>query len=92
MGHISNIELQAKIDTVSSEIIVGGQYVHWRNSDSVYEIISLALSEWDEEMVVVYRNLDSGITWVRRVYGEDGWLTDITKDDGSVGPRFILVK
>jgi hypothetical protein len=92
MGHISNTELQAKIDALSSEIIVGGQYVHWRNPDSVYEIISLALSEWDEEVVVVYRNLDSGITWVRRVYGEDGWLTEVTKDDGSVGRRFILVE
>jgi hypothetical protein len=25
MGHISNIDLQAKIDALSSEIIVGGQ-------------------------------------------------------------------
>ena len=74
MGHISNLDLQAKIDTLSPKIIVGGQYVHWRNPDSIYEIISLALSEWDEEVVVIYRNLDSGITWVRKVYGEDGWL------------------
>ena len=92
MGHISNTELQAKIEALAPDIIVGGQYVHWRNLNSVYEIMSLALSEWDEEVVVVYRNLDSGITWVRRVYGEDGWLTEVTKDDGSVGPRFILVK
>jgi hypothetical protein len=91
MGHISNIDLQAKIDTLSSKIIVGGRYVHWRNPDSVYEIISLALSEWDEEVVVVYRNLDSGITWVRRVYGEDGWFTKVTKGDDSIGPRFILI-
>jgi hypothetical protein len=92
MGHISNIDLQAKIDTLSPKIIVGGQYVHWRNPDSVYEIISLALSEWDEEVVVIYRNLDSGITWVRKVYGEDGWLTEVTKRDDLIGPRFILLK
>ena len=92
MGHISNIDLQAKIDALSSEIIVGGQYVHWRNPDSVYEVISLALSEWDEEVVVIYLNLDSGITWVRKVYGEDGWLTEVTKGDDSMGPRFILLK
>jgi hypothetical protein len=91
MGHISNIDLQAKIDALSSEIIVGGQYVHWRNPDSVYEVISLALSEWDEEVVVIYLNLDSGITWVRKVYGEDGWLTEVLKDDDSMGSRFILL-
>lgn len=92
MGHISNTELQTKIDAVSAEIMVGGKYVHWRNPNSIYEIMSLALSEWDEEVVVVYRNLDSGITWVRKVYGEDGWLTEVTKDDESVGSRFILVE
>jgi hypothetical protein len=91
MGHIPNIELQAKIEALATEIIVGGQYVHWRNPDSVYEIISLALSEWDEEVVVIYRNLDSGITWVRRVYGEDGWLTEVTKGGDLIGPRFILL-
>jgi hypothetical protein len=91
MGHIPNIELQAKIEALATEIIVGGQYVHWRNPDSVYEIISLALSEWDEEVVVIYRNLDSGITWVRRVHGEDGWLTDVTKGGDLIGPRFILI-
>jgi hypothetical protein len=68
-----------------------GKYVHWRNPDSVYEVISLALSEWDEEVVVIYRNLDSGITWVRKVYGEDGWLTEVTKGGDSMGSRFILL-
>lgn len=92
MGHISNTELQEKIDAVSTKIIVGGQYVHWRNPNSIYEIMSLALSEWDEEVVVVYRNVDSGITWVRKVYGEDGWLTEVIKDDGSVGERFMLIQ
>ncbi len=92
MGHISNTELQSKIDSLSSQIIVGGQYVNWRNLTSIYEIISLALSEWDEEVVVIYRNLDSGITWARKVYGENGWLTEVTKGDGSIGPRFILLK
>ena len=92
MGHISNTELQAKIDEVAAHIIVGERYVHWRNPDSIYEIMSLALSEWDEEVVVVYRNLDSDITWVRKVYGEDGWLTEVTRDDGSMGARFMLVE
>ncbi len=90
MAHTSHAEIQKKLEIAKSKVTVGGRYYHWKDTSALYEILSVAIAEWDEEVVVIYKSVSDDITWVRKLEGEDGWLTPVNN-----GPedkkRFIPV-
>ena len=92
MAHTDSKDLQTKLTLTQYNIEVGGHYHHYKNPQTHYKVINLALSEWDEEPVVVYQSMTDNLIWVRRINGENGWNTPVTLDNGHVVNRFEKVK
>jgi hypothetical protein len=92
MAHTDSKDLQTKLTLTQYNIEVGGHYHHYKNPQTHYKVINLALSEWDEEPVVVYQSLADSIIWVRRINGENGWSTPVKLDNGQVVSRFEKVE
>ena len=83
-------ELKKKIDEAKKHVAVGQKYYHWKHPESHYIIIEIALTEWNEEVAIVYKNVDSGAIWIRPLEGKDGWLEPVERD-GEDKRRFIPV-
>lgn len=95
MGHTSLAILEQKLNEARKLVAVGSQYYHWRKPDHSYVVTGLSICEWDEQVVVNYRDAEESenvIPWVRRLTGEDGWLTPATNDLGQPVARFTQVK
>ncbi len=80
MAHTSQEQLQQKLEDAKKNVVVGGKYHHWKDPSTIYTVLSVGFTEWNEEIVVVYQADISGVTWVRRLEGEDGWLTEVSND------------
>ncbi len=61
MAHTDSKDLQAKLETTQYNIEVGAYYYHYKNSQTHYKVLNLALSEWDEEPVVVYQSMTDNL-------------------------------
>ena len=72
MAHTDSKDLQAKLETTQYNIEVGAYYHHYKNPQTHYKVLNLALSEWDEEPAVVYQSVVYNLIWVRRINGENG--------------------
>ena len=74
-----------------NKVKTGELYHHWKDPDTLYKVIDVGFTEWNEKLVVVYQNTKNNITWVRRLDGKDGWLTPVDRmgDDKN---RFVLVE
>jgi len=92
MAHTNSEDLQTKIQPTQYNIEVGSYYHHYKNKQTHYKVLNLALSEWDEEPVVVYQSMVDNLIWVRRINGENGWNTPVTLADGQVVNRFEKVE
>lgn len=90
MAHTSREDLMKKLEEAKAKVKVCAKYYHWRKPDHFYEIISLGFCEWNEEICVIYRDIENEtpLTWIRRLEGEDSWLTPATREDGSQTLRF----
>lgn len=92
MAHTDSKDLQIKLEPNQYNIEVGAYYHHYKNPQAHYQVLHIALSEWDEEPVVVYQSLADSIIWVRKVSGENGWNIAVTLADGQVVNRFERVR
>jgi hypothetical protein len=92
MAHTDSKDLQTKLTLTQYNIEVGGHYHHYKNPQTHYKVINLALLEWDEEPVVVYQSMTDNLIWVRRINGENGWNTPVKLDNGQVVSRFEKVE
>jgi hypothetical protein len=92
MAHKDSKDLQTKLDPTQYNIEVGAYYHHYKNPQTHYQILNIALSEWDEEPVVIYQSLDDSITWVRKINGENGWNTQVQLENGQIVNRFEKVE
>ena len=90
MAHTPYSELEEKIKLGKEKVVVGGKYHHWKDSETHYTILHVGLAEWSEEIVVIYQHEPAGVVWVRRLEGEDGWLTPVERD-GDDKRRFVPV-
>lgn len=94
MPHTSHQVIEDRIKNFENQITVGGEYCHWKNLSTKYMVDGLGTLEWDDTMLVVMYhpvNADYNITWIRRVEGEDGWLTPVDERPGEDKRRFIPV-
>jgi hypothetical protein len=88
MAHTDPTQLLDKLNPKQYSIEVGAYYHHYKNPQTYYQVINIALSEWDEEPVVVYQSLADSIIWVRKINGENGWNTAVQLENGQVVNRF----
>lgn len=84
--------LNSTIDKAKKKIKVGKIYFHWQDPKKHYKILGIGFCEWDETPCVIYQQLEEPkLVWIRRVEGENGWLTKV-KMDGKMVDRFTLVR
>lgn len=91
MAHTSVDDLLKKVNSAKGKVEVGETYYHWKNSDAIYTVLAVGLTEWDEEPVVVYQSTE-GVVWIRRLEGIDGWLTEVPDRPGVDKSRFVKVE
>jgi hypothetical protein len=92
MAHTDPTQLLEKLNPEQYNIEIGAKYYHYKNPQTHYQILNIALSEWDEEPVVVYQSIADSIIWVRKINGENGWNTPVQLDSGSFVHRFEKVE
>lgn len=78
MSHISQKELNKKIDEASKLVVIGGIYKHYKYPDRDYLVENICIQEATEKVCIVYkdRNFVNAVSFVRDL---DSWL-----------PRFVL--
>lgn len=93
MHKTSHEELNMRLEAARQKVRVGDVYYHFKNPQQHYRVVALGFCEWDESVVVIYEQIgvEKPLTWVRRLEGEGGWLTPVTKEDGTSISRFIRV-
>ncbi len=92
MTHTSYADLATRVKGAEVKVKVGSIYSHWRNPQQHYRVLAVGYTEWDENMVVVYQQIDhpQPLVWIRPLRGKDGWLTPVAHE-GTEIPRFQLV-
>jgi hypothetical protein len=93
MTRTSHQELANRVQGAEVKVVPGAVYYHWRNPQQHYRVLSIGYTEWDETMVVIYQQINhpQALVWVRRLRGEDGWLTPVLQNGIDI-PRFQAVK
>ena len=92
MAHTDSNQLLEKLNSEQYNIKIGAKYYHYKNPQTHYQVLHIALSEWDEEPVVIYQSLFDSIIWVRKINGENGWNTQVQLDNGQILNRFEKVE
>ena len=91
MAHTDSNQLLDKLNPEQYNIAIGAKYYHYKNPQTHYQVLHIALSEWDEEPVVIYQSLADSIIWVRKINGENGWNTPVQLENGQIVNRFEKV-
>ncbi|MEX0594864.1 MAG: DUF1653 domain-containing protein, partial [Candidatus Paceibacterota bacterium] len=92
MAHTDSAQLLDKLNSEQYNIEIGAKYYHYKNPQTHYQVLQVALLESDEEQVVIYQSIDDSIIWVRKINGENGWNTPVQIDNGQVVNRFERVE
>ena len=61
----------------------GQRYRHYKGQ--LYEVVTYALAESNCCEAVVYRDVNTGVVWVRSLHS---WLEPVMTDGGQIVPRF----
>ncbi len=86
--HKSQEELSKELLESSKKVEIGATYFHYKNSDSHYKVLSLAITEENDEVSVIYQaQYGNNVTFVRPL---KSWLNNVEVDGSSV-PRFSKV-
>ncbi len=81
-------ELEVALQDAHTKIVVGGTYVHFKNSEHTYTVIGLAIQEATEKICVLYQpNYGNKLLFVRDL---DVWL-ETPEFNGKNVPRFRLI-
>ncbi len=74
MSHISQKELNKKIDKASKLVVIGGIYKHYKYPDRDYLVEKICIQEATEKVCIVYkdRNFVNAVSFVRDL---DSWLS-----------------
>jgi hypothetical protein len=86
--HKSQEELQAALQSAGQQVIVGGLYTHYKNPEQEYKVIHLAITEWDDDLCVIYQaQYAAQIIFVRPL---KSWLQKV-EWQGALVDRFTKV-
>ena len=71
---LSEGELVSQLEAAHKVVEIGGVYAHYRDSESRYKVISLAIIEATQEVGVIYQKADAPMSWIRPI---SSWLEKI---------------
>lgn len=83
----SSAELIKSLEEIKKIISVGQYYAHYKHLETKYQVVDVGMWENTEETCVMYKSLDTGITWVRTV---ENFLEEV-EVEGKKVPRFKLM-
>jgi hypothetical protein len=87
--HKSHEALQSEINEAGKKVAVGGSYYHYKNPDRNYKVLHLAVTEFDDELCVVYQaQYGKELIFVRPL---KSWLSEVRLDNHIV-QRFTLIQ
>jgi hypothetical protein len=87
--HKSQEELQSRLTAAAKKVVVNGFYAHYKNPEQTYKVLHLAITEWDDEICVIYRaQYEAEVIFVRPL---KNWLETV-EWQGEVIDRFTRVK
>lgn len=62
---LSQNQLSEEVKKAKQKIVIGGRYVHYKDPSKIYTVLLLAISEKDNQLVVIYQaEYDNKITFV----------------------------
>ena len=86
--HKSQKVLLEDLKTAAKQVVVGGEYYHYKNPENRYKVLQLAITEADETVCVIYQALyGEMLTFVRPL---KSWL-DKVEWQGKTVNRFTKI-
>lgn len=86
--HLSQTELSKQIDEAKQKVEIGGIYRHYKNPDMLYKVKSIAITEADDKLCVIYEaQYGANLTFVRSI---TSWLEFVEVGRKTV-PRFTKI-
>lgn len=86
--HKSHDELHSKLAAAAQQVTVNGVYAHYKNPDQHYTVLQLAITEWDDEICVIYQvQYDPALVFVRPL---ESWLATVAWNGATVA-RFTKI-
>jgi hypothetical protein len=86
--HKPQDELRKELGEAAQKVRVGGFYYHYKNPHESYKVLHVAITEWDDQMCVIYEaQYGERLIFVRPL---SSWL-DHVEWHGQTVPRFTFV-
>lgn len=87
--HLSEKELLSQLEDAKKMVKIEAIYAHYRDPQSRYKVINLAIIEATQEVGVVYRkefgsDVLTSVTWIRPLHS---WMEQVSFENMMV-PRF----
>lgn len=77
------------ISEASKKVRIGGIYYHYKHPEQYYEVLNIAVTEWNDELCVSYQaKYGEGLIFIRPL---DSWLEKV-EWKGKMIDRFTLTK
>jgi len=87
--HKTHEQLHTELTEANNKIKIGEVYRHFKSKDSKYKILALAFNEGNDELNVVYQNVNNPeLVFTRSL---KNWF-DKKEYEGETVTRFILIK
>ncbi len=87
--HKSQNELVNEINEAAKKVQISGKYYHYKNPDQLYKVLYVAVTEWNDELCVIYQaEYGEKIVFVRPL---DSWLEEVEWNN-KILKRFTQVQ
>jgi hypothetical protein len=87
--HKSQDYLSNRLKLAEKQVEVGKMYFHYKNPEQAYKVIKIAITEWDDEICVIYEaRYGNNLAFVRPL---NSWLSKV-KHEGRIQSRFTLIE
>ena len=81
-------ELEQRLRDAANQIVISGNYAHYKDPMKTYTVLQLAIIEATNEICVIYRaNYGKKLTFMRPI---SNWLAPADWNGATV-PRFTLI-
>lgn len=85
--HRPEKELSGELAAARQKVNVGSLYYHYKNPEQAYKVVSVAITEWDDKICVIYQaQYGEKLTFVRPL---ESWLEEV-EWGGKMVSRFTL--
>lgn len=89
MAHTPESVLREELDKAQDLVAVGERYAHYKQPEHAYTVLTIGITEEDEQPAVVYQaEYGERVTFIRPL---SSWLETVD-DNGTEKPRFAPLR